>query len=44
MPLTLLVDRDSVFEIDGDNVHAPERYKLSGSILFSSSAVGFLEA
>ena len=23
--MTLLVDRDSVFEIDGDNVHAPRK-------------------
>lgn len=42
MPLTLLVDRDSVFEIDGDNVHAPERYKLSGAKDAFMSAISSL--
>ena len=44
MPLTLLVDRDSVFEIDGDNVHAPERYKLSGAKDAFMSAISSLPA
>ena len=44
MPLTLLVDRDSVFEIDGDNVHAPERYKLSGAKGAFMSAISSLPA
>lgn len=44
MPLTLLVDRDSVFEIDGDNVHAPERYKLSGAKDAFMSVISLLPA
>lgn len=44
MPLTLLVDRDAVFEIDGDNVHAPERYKLSGAKGAFMSAISSLPA
>ena len=44
MPLTLLVGRDSVFEIDGDNVHAPERYKLSGAKGAFMSAISSLPA
>ncbi len=44
MPLTLLVGRDSVFEIDGDNVHAPERYKLSGAKDAFMSAISSLHA
>lgn len=44
MPLTLLVDRDSVFEIYGDNVHAPERYKLSGAKGAFMSAISSLPA
>ena len=44
MPLTLLVGRDSVFEIDGDNVHAPERYKLSGAKDAFMSAISSLPA
>ena len=44
MPLTLLVDRDAVFEIDGDNVHAPERYKLSGAKDAFMSAISSLPA
>ena len=44
MPLTLLVGRDSVFEIDGDNVHAPERYELSGAKDAFMSAISSLPA
>ena len=44
MPLTLLVDRDAVFEIDGDNVHAPERYKLSGAKDAFMSVISLLPA
>ena len=44
MPLTLLVGRDSVFEIDGYNVHAPERYKLSGAKDAFMSAISSLPA
>ena len=29
MPLTLFVDRESIFELDGDNVIAPERFGLN---------------
>lgn len=31
MPLTLFVDRESIFELDGDNVIAPERFGLNGT-------------
>ena len=44
MHLKLQLHRDSVIENDGDNVHAPERYKLSGAKDAFMSAISSLPA